>query len=118
MPVSAESIVYNALRALAAGGVYPDVAPIGVTTPFIVYQAVGGQSTNYLSNTDNLQNARVQVAVWATDRLTASGVMQGVIAALTGPSIKATTIGAPVSSYEFDTRLYGARLDFSIWFYP
>lgn len=115
MANSAEAIVYGALQSLASGNVYPDVAPGGVVAPFIVYQAVGGQSTNYLSNTDNLQNARVQVAVWANDRLTAVALMQSVISALSGSPIYGVSIGAPVSTWEFDTKLYGSRLDFSIW---
>lgn len=115
MASSAESIVYDAIKTLAAGRVYPDEAPLGVARPFIVFQAVGGESTNYLSNTDNLQNGRVQVSVWADDRLTAIDVMQSVIAALTPAPIFATSKGAPVSIREFDTKLYGSRLDFSVW---
>ncbi|ARL25489.1 DUF3168 domain-containing protein [Burkholderia pseudomallei] len=115
MANSAEDIVYNAIKTLASGSVYPDVAPLGAARPFIVFQAVGGESTNYMSNTDNLQNARVQVSVWADDRLTAVSLIQGVIAALTPAPIFATSRGAPVSTWEFDTKLYGSRLDFSIW---
>ncbi|CAK0596609.1 Protein of uncharacterised function (DUF3168) [Burkholderia pseudomallei] len=115
MANTAESIVYEAIKTLAAGGVYPDAAPIGAAHPFIVFQAVGGQSTNYMSNTDNLQNARMQISVWADDRITAVNLMQSVIDALTPAPIYAVTIGAPVSTWEFDTKLYGSRLDFSIW---
>lgn len=115
MANSAEAIVYEAIKTLASGGVFPDLAPVNTARPFIVFQAVGGQSTNYLSNTDNLQNARVQISVWADDRLTAVAVMQSVIEALTPAPIFATSIGAPVSTWEFDTKLYGSRLDFSIW---
>lgn len=115
MANSAESIVYGAIWTLASGRVYPDEAPLATVRPFIVYQAVGGQSTNYLSNTDNLQNARMQISVWADDRITAGNIMQSVIDALTPAPIFAVTIGAPVSTWEFDTKLYGSRLDFSIW---
>jgi hypothetical protein len=115
MANSAEAIVYGALRGLVGNRCYPDVAPAGVAKPFVVYQAVGGQSTNYLSNTDNLQNARIQICVWADDRLTAVNVMQSVIDTLTPAPIFATSIGASVSTWEPDTKLYGSRLDFSIW---
>ncbi|MDR8400110.1 DUF3168 domain-containing protein [Paraburkholderia sp. USG1] len=123
MANSAEAIVFAAVKALVPNGdgtfrVYPDVGPTGVARPYITYQAVGGQSPNYLSNNVDLQNARVQVNVWADTRSAATTLMQSVIAALTGPTIKAVTIGAPVSSYEPDTKLYGSREDFSIWFYP
>lgn len=118
MANSAEAIVYGALRALVVDRCYPDVGPSGVARPYITYQAVGGQSPNYLSNNVDLQNARMQINVWADKRSDATSLMQSVIAALTGPAIKAVTIGAPVSSYEPDTKLYGSREDFSIWFYP
>jgi hypothetical protein len=123
MANSAEAIVFNALKALVANGdgtfrIYPDVAPAGALRPYITYQAVGGQSPNYLSNTVDLQNARMQVNVWADERGVATNLMQSAIAALTGAPIRATNIGAPVSTYEPDTKLYGSREDFSIWFYP
>ena len=90
-----------------------------VARPYITFQAVGGQSPNYLSNTVNAQqNARMQVNVWADDRATANSLIQSAIAALAPPPLNATNIGAPVSSYETDTKLYGSRQDFSIWFTP
>lgn len=123
MANSAEAIVFAALKTLAPNGdgtfrVYPDVAPAGALRPYITYQAVGGQSPNYLSNTVALQNARMQINVWADTRSVARALMQSVIDALTPAPIMATTIGAPVSSYEADTKLYGSRSDFSIWFTP
>ena len=39
-------------------------------------------------------------------------------AILSGAPILATSIGAPVDDYEGDTRRYGQRLDFSIWYSP
>lgn len=123
MANSAESTVFAAIKALVPNGdgtfrVYPDVAPAVVLHPYITYQAAGGQSPNYLSNTVDLQNARMQLNVWADSRSAATALMQSVISALTGQAVKATTIGAPVSSYEPDTKLYGSRQDFSIWFTP
>lgn len=123
MANSAEAIVAAALKSLVTNPdgsfrVYPDVGPAGVTRPYITYQAVGGQSPNYLNNTVDLQNARMQVNVWADTRAAATAIMQSAIAALSGAPIRATTLGAPVSTYEPDTKLYGSREDFSIWFYP
>jgi hypothetical protein len=118
MANSAEAIVYGALRGLVGDRCYPDIAPIGTPRPYITYQAVGGQSPNYLSNTVQLQNARMQVNVWADARIAEVQLMQSVIAALTTDVTKATTIGAPVRTYEVDTKLYGSRQDFSIWYTP
>lgn len=118
MANSAEAIVYGALRALVGDRCYPDIAPIGTPRPYITYQAVGGQSPNYLDNTVQLQNARMQVNVWADARTVEIPLMQSVIVALTTGAIRATTIGAPVRTYEVDTELYGARQDFSVWYTP
>ncbi|AQW29042.1 DUF3168 domain-containing protein [Ralstonia syzygii subsp. celebesensis] len=124
MANSAEAIVFNAVKDLVANGdgtyrCYPDVGPEGVGRPYITYQAAGGQSANYLNNTVAAQeNARMQLNVWADDRTTAIALMRSVIGALAPPPINATNIGAPVSSWEPDTKLYGSRQDFSIWFTP
>lgn len=118
MANSAEAIVYGALKVLVDGRCYPDVAPANTPRPYATYQAVGGQSPNYLSNTVALQNARMQINVWADSRSAAIAIMQSIIAVLSGEPIRATTIGAPVSTYEPDTKLYGSREDFSIWFTP
>ncbi|SDR47105.1 DUF3168 domain-containing protein [Paraburkholderia tuberum] len=118
MANSAEQILYNALTALGQGGVYPDVAPANAARPWFTYQAVGGQSVNQLDDVVALQNARVQVNAWATTRLEAVAMINAAIGALCPEPILATSLGAPVSTYEPDTKLYGSRIDFSIWFNP
>lgn len=118
MANTAELIVRAALRGLAAGRVYPDVAPAGVAKPYITFQSVGGQSPNTLRGAVINQNARMQVAAWATTRDAASLLIQEVAAALVTDEVGAVTIGAAVSVYESDTKLYGSRQDFSIWFLP
>ncbi|AQW28810.1 DUF3168 domain-containing protein [Ralstonia syzygii subsp. celebesensis] len=119
MANSAHAIVSAALKGLVGGRCYPSVAPEGVGRPFIVYQSAGGQSANYLGNTvAGQKNARMQIAVWADTQQAAIDVMQQVDATLSGAPILATSIGAPVDDHEADTRRYGQRLDFSIWYSP
>ncbi|WP_018435352.1 DUF3168 domain-containing protein [Paraburkholderia atlantica] len=113
---SAESVTFGALKALAGGRVYPDVAPAAAALPRIVYQSVGGVDETTFDGADTLQNSRMQVAVWATTRAEAATIIQQVRAALTAAPVIGTPIGAPVSVYEDDTKLYGSRQDFSIWF--
>ena len=113
---SAESVTYGALQALAGGQVYPDVAPSGTAAPYIVYQSVGGVDETTFDGLNQLQNSRMQVAVWTSSRLGTSALMQQVLSALTVAPILGTPIGAPVSEYEDDTKLFGSRLDISIWF--
>ena len=113
-----ESIVYGALSPLAGGNVFPDVAPSGSAQggqPWITYQAVGGQAFATVdAATPVLRNARVQVTVWAYTRKNAAEIMEQCFQALVNPAVRAVPIGAPVSTFEGDTRLYGASLDFSI----
>lgn len=111
-----ESIVDAALVALAGGRVYPDVAPAGAPTPYIVYQSVGGVDETTFDGTDTLQNSRMQVAVWSATRAEAASIIKQVRAALTAEPVAGVPIGAPVSVYEDGTKLYGSRQDFSIWY--
>ncbi|MCM2537712.1 DUF3168 domain-containing protein [Burkholderia glumae] len=113
---SSESIVDAALAALAGGRVYPDVAPPGVAKPYIVYQSAGGVDETTFDGADELQNSRMQIAVWATGRPESAELISQVRAILTAAPILATPIGADVSVYEDDTKLYGKRQDFSIWY--
>lgn len=113
---TAEGLVDAALAGLAGGRAYPDVAPPGVARPYIVYQATGGVDETTFDGLNELQNCRMQVAVWAESRLSAALLMQQVLQALTAAPVLGTPIGAPVSDYEDDTRLYGSRIDLSIWF--
>lgn len=113
---SAESIVDEALAALAGGRVYPDVAPANPVRPYIVYQASGGIDETTLDGADTLQNCRMQVAVWAESRAEASTLIKQVRAVLTAAPVLGKPIGSPVSVFEDDTKLYGSRQDYSIWY--
>ncbi len=110
----AEQIVALALTALDFT-VYPDEAPMGSPFPYFVYQAVGGQDATDLDNDpDTLQNQRVQVAGWSKSKAESIRMMQDARRALMGAGAK--PLGAPVSVYETDERVFGRRLDFSIWY--
>jgi hypothetical protein len=113
---SAESITYGALKTLAGGRVYPDVAPASPVKPYIVYQSVGGVDETTFDGADSLQNSRMQVSVWSASRGEAGAIIQQVRAALTAEPVRGVPIGAPVSVYEDDTKLYGSQQDFSIWY--
>ena len=111
---TAEEIVYGALAYLAGGNVFPDLAPPGTSAPWITYQAAGGTDHTTLDDTAATLNARMQLTVWAHTRAEASDLMAQIRATLKSPPIRAVPIGAPVSSFESDTLLYGSRLDFSL----
>jgi hypothetical protein len=58
----------------------------------------------------------MQVSVWSTSRNEAVTLIQQVRAALTAGPVLGVPIGAPVSVYEDDTKLFGSQQDFSIWY--
>jgi hypothetical protein len=110
-----DALTQAALRSVASMKSYPDQAPTGARPPYAVYQAVGGVSiTDLDNNPDDMQNARMQVAIWSTDKGESVRCMQEARRAMMRAG--AVPIGAPTSAYETDTKLYGRRLDFSIWF--
>ncbi|WP_230944974.1 DUF3168 domain-containing protein [Burkholderia vietnamiensis] len=111
----AESVVATALSPVLPAKVFPDVAPAATAAPWITYQAVGGQAFATIDGeTPGTLNARMQVTVWSKTRLQTGNIMQQVFQALVNPAVKAVPIGAPVSTFEPDTLLYGSTLDFSV----
>ncbi|SFB74145.1 Protein of unknown function [Polaromonas sp. OV174] len=115
--MSAEATLFAVLRALVADRVYPDVAPEGSALPRIVYQQAGGEVIAYMEGTlPDKENGRMQIVCWATTRIAAVNLAKQVEAAiLSAPVIQADALGARVSVYEEDTKLFGSRQDFSIW---
>jgi hypothetical protein len=113
--VSFESDFYDAIKGLVGNRVYPDVAPLNTTRPYVTYQKVGGTAWNFLENTAvGKRHARVQVNCWATTRLAAAALARSVEDALvTSSTIRAFVNGAVVDDYEDDLQLYGTRQDFS-----
>lgn len=111
----AESIVYDALSPVLPAKVFPDVAPAAIAAPWITYQAVGGQAFATIDGeTPSTLNARMQITVWSKTRAQTASIMQQAFQALVNPVVKAVPIGAPVSTFEPDTFLYGSTLDFSV----
>lgn len=111
-----EAHVFTALQALVGGRCYPDVAPSTAVLPRIVYQQVGGRSVTYTEGTvPDRENARMQIACWATTREAATTLARQAEAALMAASLQCEPLGARVSGHEPDTGLYGARQDFSLW---
>jgi Protein of unknown function (DUF3168) len=115
--MSMETLVFDALKGLTAKRVFPDVAPENSPLPYITYQQVGGDSTNYLAQSvPDKRNARVQVNVWATTREAASSLALQVETAMRlAPTLNTTVLGASIATYDQETTYRGTRQDFSIW---
>lgn len=114
--MSLESDIKTVLNSLVGNRVYPDVAPANVVKPFIVWQQVGGEAVNFMDPTiPSKRNARIQISVWATTRLSASDISRQAEDAMRAAALNTTVLGAGVATYETETGLYGMRQDFSIW---
>jgi len=111
-----EVALYQALAAICPR-TFPTVAPASTVRPYVTYQQIGGQATNYLDDTQpNLRNAYMQVNVWANDPLEAITMMQQIEAELrSDQNFIARPQGAFRSDYDHDMEVYGASQDFDIW---
>lgn len=116
MADSINAIVRAALDPLFDDRVFPDVAPANTAPPYATYQSVGGVPSATLDGISTTRNCRMQINVWSFDRETSTALMDQAMAALCGDAIKGVPIGEPVSVHEEDTKLYGSRLDISIWY--
>lgn len=115
--MTVEADIYNALKTLVSNRVFPDVAPTSTTKPYITYSQVGGEAWGYLERVvPDKQHGRFQVNVWAETRASASALMLQVENALvTATAFQCSAVSAPVSDYDYDMLVYGAKQDFSIW---
>lgn len=116
-----EEQVAAALQGLAGGQVFPDMAPEQTVAPYIVYQVVGGEPTNYLTgDAPGKTNARVQVAVWAGEpgaRLKASQLGEQVESAVRAvAALQPEVLTGRMSTFDEVKKLRGTIQDFSVWY--
>ena len=114
--MSVEAAICTALSALVP--TYPDVAPFDTSLPYATYQQVGGQVITLLeSAVAGKRNGRFQISIWSATRIEAADLMRQMEAALiTDPALRALPLGAMVATYDAETKTYGARQFFSIWY--
>jgi len=110
-----EAEVLTALRHLAGGQIFPDVAPEGTLPPYITFQGVGGEPVNFLTgDKPSKTNTRMQVNVWAANRLEASALGAQVEDALRGAThLQPEVLTGRVATSEEKYR--GTMQDFSLW---
>ncbi|MPS76581.1 MAG: DUF3168 domain-containing protein [Achromobacter sp.] len=118
--MSLEGKLKAVLAPLVAGRLFPDVTPDKPEFPLIVYQGVGGSEQWYVEGKRReKRHQRVQIHVWATSRLEASGIAELIGTALCESGFPAVEpYGAPTSLYEEAIKKYGTRQDFGIWYQP
>lgn len=97
--------------------VSPDFAPTNTARPYVTFQQVGGQALDFVDNTvPSIENAEIQINVWADSRLEAKGLMKLIEAALiVATTVQARPLSACVSDFDADMNVYGSRQDFNCW---
>jgi hypothetical protein len=115
--MSLESDIFDAIKSLTSNRCYPDKAPQNPTPSYTVFQQVGGQALNYLESAAvGKRNARIQIACWATTRIAANALARSVEDAMVASSLKAYVLSAFTADFDEETKLFGARQEFSIWY--
>lgn len=114
--MSMESELVLVLKAVCPR-VFSDVAPHGAAEPYLVWQCDGGETLRFLDNTPGSQrNSSVLVSVYSLTRKEALALIREAEDALCASTpLTVDPDGEPVTTYEDDTRRYGAIQRFSIW---
>jgi hypothetical protein len=111
-----ETLLADALKTLCER-TYPDVAPDGTLTPYVVWHELGGQSVQYVEgDLATRRNALVQINVWHENRAVANQLSLDIEAALVAhATLRAEAQGGLQSAYDEDAHLRGSMQDFSVW---
>lgn len=111
-----EETLHQALVALCPR-VFPDVAPEGTETPYVVWHQLGGLAPQYTEGPmADRRNCLVQINVWHASRLVANKLSLDIEVALTThPTLHAETQSAITAAYDEDVHLRGSMQDFSVW---
>lgn len=107
----------QALLKLQCARVFQVIAPAGQTRPYVTWQAVGGKTLRDISNTAlDKRNTLVQINVWADTSGAATTLIRAIEDAMCASvAFTADPQGEALSTYEEDTKLYGALQRFSIY---
>ena len=114
--MSMESDLVALLKTLCSRA-FPDVAPASTATPYITYQAIGGEAMRYGDGAaPDKRNTLMQASVWAKTRTDALTLIRQVDDAISAASNwQSEPQGEAASTYEPDTQLYGSMQTFDIW---
>lgn len=116
--MTVEADLFGTLSAEVAGRVFPDFAPIGTQTPYVVYQEISGEAPIFLERgVPSKKHGRFQITVWAATRTQSAALSLQIEEAMTlSVLFQAKPIGGRTAmADEEDTQLRGTRQDFSVW---
>jgi hypothetical protein len=114
--INLETLLADTLKTLCQR-TFPDIAPEGTATPYVVWHILGGQSVQYVEGElATRRNALVQINVWHESRAVANQLSLDIEAALVAhTTLRAEVQGALQSAYDEDADVRGAMQDFSLW---
>lgn len=117
MPTLIEQI-QTALDPTVAGGSFYAVNTLEMNEatvfPYLTFLFVSSSTNNTLAGATDLQNARVQVDVYATDPASLDSSGKAVLAAMAAAPFTNVQLTSQ-DGYEDQVRLYRRSLDFSVW---
>ena len=107
----------TALTALVGTRIYPEHRPPSDSLPAVVFfRAPGGERINSLSGYEMLENATIEIEVYATAVDARREVADQVISAMTGSTRYSCILpDPPYDDYDDETGTYERTLDFSVW---
>lgn len=113
------SILQPLLEPLAPGGAWPMVVAQGTAAPYIVFQRIGSDVLNIVDGPPPLDNAHIQIDVYARAYAAAVDISDAIDAALQAAAQAGTfgcyAIVSPRDLFESDTRLYRVLMEYSFW---
>jgi len=103
------------LGAVFAGRLFPSVAPAGTVAPYAVFQMISGVPSTYTTGQGNLTNARMQVDIFARDKMIVDALATQAKSAMNVAALFKSVCVNSMDIYEEPAQFFRVMLDFSIW---
>jgi hypothetical protein len=106
----------TALVAVVSSAIYPEFRPQADALPAVVFVRSGGLRVNSLSGYSGLENAMVEVTVYATSVDKRREIGDAVIGAMSSStSFKSVCQDSPTDFYDDEAQVYERAISFSVW---
>ena len=106
--------IFTALAAVAAGRVFPNIAPNNVPKPYVVYARISSAPENTMADGAPVKNTRLQVDCFDTTYAAAVALAEAVKSAMKNSAITHLLL-LEQDQFEPEALLHRVILDFSIW---
>jgi hypothetical protein len=106
----------TALGAVVGSAIYPEFRPQADALPAVVFLRSGGLRVNSLSGYSGLENAMVEVTVYATSVDKRREIGDAVIGAMSSStSFNSICQDSPNDFYDDEVQVYERAISFSVW---